>query len=78
VRGATLPALTPSMLSRWAEEELRKLRTEKRPLLAHMLGEHRPPAQIPAAPLTPNVRSSSVAYAQPADGYTGQQRLPHW
>lgn len=30
----------PSVLSGWAEEELRALRSEKRPLLAHMTGEH--------------------------------------
>lgn len=28
----------PSVLSGWAEEELRELRSEKRPLLAHMTG----------------------------------------
>jgi hypothetical protein len=30
----------PSVLSGWAEEELRALRSEKRPLLAHMTGEY--------------------------------------
>jgi hypothetical protein len=32
------PTLTASMLAGWAEDELRELRTELRPLVSHVLG----------------------------------------